>query len=189
MARMKSSAMRWAFSLLLALILSISPALSAHPQSHATVHQFLPPSLQQNQKHHHPLSLTPSESRLVFSTIYGVSRFHTMGFVGQFSQVLDLQRQWKQDDLFGQDSQGGVVVTIAGVVEEHEESLAGRKSAGNVLFKVTESPPGKVFLDLMTRMMGQRSRSRESRGKDYMGTRWVERFPLCLLWMYVSVSN
>jgi len=59
--------------------------------------------------------------------------------------------------LFDQDNQGGVVVTIAGVVEEHEESLVGRKSAGNVLFKVTESPPGKVFLDLMTRMMGQRS--------------------------------
>src|SRR5271169_1401189 len=115
---MKSPAMRWTLCLILTLVLCISPASSAHPQSHATVHQFLPPSLQQNQKHHHPLSLTASESRLVFSTIYGVSRFHTMGFVGQFSQVLDLQRQWKQDDLFDQDNQGGVVVTIAGVVEE-----------------------------------------------------------------------
>ena len=80
-----------------------------------------------------------------------------MGFVGQFAQVLDLQRLWKQDDLFEQDSQGGVVITIAGVVEEHEESLAGKKSGGNVLFRIIESPPGKTFLDLMTRMMGQRS--------------------------------
>ena len=80
-----------------------------------------------------------------------------MGFIGQFSQVLELQRLWKQDDLFEQDSQGGVVVTIAGVVEEHEESLVGKKSGGNVLFKITETPPGKTFLDLMTRMMGQRT--------------------------------
>ena len=80
-----------------------------------------------------------------------------MGFIGQFSQVLELQRLWKQDDLFEQDSQGGVVVTIAGVVEEHEESLVGKKSGGNVLFKITETPSGKMFLDLMTRMMGQRT--------------------------------
>ena len=78
-----------------------------------------------------------------------------MGFVGQFSQVLDLQRQWKQDDLFEQDSQGGAVITIAGVVEEHEENLVGRKSA-NVLFRITEAPSGKTFLELMRRMMGQR---------------------------------
>jgi septum formation inhibitor-activating ATPase MinD len=80
-----------------------------------------------------------------------------MGFVGQFSQVLDLQRSWKQDDLFEQDSQGGVVITISGVVEEHEEALVGKKSGGNVLFKISEAPAGKVFLDLMNRMMGQRS--------------------------------
>jgi len=86
-----------------------------------------------------------------------------MGFVGQFAQVLDLQRSWKQDDLFEQDSQGGVVITVAGVVEEHEESLAGRKSGGNVLFKITEAPSGKSFLDLMSRMMDQRS--------DVAGTR------------------
>jgi septum formation inhibitor-activating ATPase MinD len=79
-----------------------------------------------------------------------------MGFVGQFSQVLDLQRLWKQDDLFEQDSQGGVVITITGIVEEHEESVVGKKSSGNVLFKITESPSGKTFLDLMNRMMGQR---------------------------------
>lgn len=79
-----------------------------------------------------------------------------MGFVGQFSQVLDLQRLWKQDDLFEQDSQGGVVITITGVVEEHEESVVGKKSSGNVLFRITESPAGKTFLDLMNRMMGQR---------------------------------
>jgi septum formation inhibitor-activating ATPase MinD len=80
-----------------------------------------------------------------------------MGFVGQFSQVLDLQRLWKQDNLFEQDSQGGVVITIAGVVEEHEEALVGKKSGGNVLFRITEGPAGKTFLDLMNRMMGQRS--------------------------------
>lgn len=80
-----------------------------------------------------------------------------MGFVGQFSQVLDLQRQWKQDDLFEQDSQGGVVVTIAGVVEEHEEKLVGRKGSENVLFKISEVPSGKMFLELMRRMMGQRA--------------------------------
>jgi hypothetical protein len=80
-----------------------------------------------------------------------------MGFVGQFSQVLDLQRLWKQDDLFEQDSQGGVVITIAGVVEEHEGALIGKKSAGNVLFRISETPSGKTFLDLMGRMMGQRS--------------------------------
>ena len=80
-----------------------------------------------------------------------------MGFVGQFSQVLDLQRSWKQDDFFEQDAQGGVVITVAGVVEEHEESLVGKKSAGNVLFRISEPPTGKIFLDLMNRMMGQRS--------------------------------
>jgi hypothetical protein len=80
-----------------------------------------------------------------------------MGFVGQFSQVLDLQRQWKQDDLFEQDSQGGVVVTIAGVVEEHEEKLVGRKGSENVLFKISDVPSGKMFLELMRRMMGQRA--------------------------------
>lgn len=80
-----------------------------------------------------------------------------MGFVGQFSQVLDLQRLWRQDDLFEQDTQGGVIVTIAGVVEEHEENLVGKKSGENVLFKITEAPPGKTFLDLMNRMMSQRN--------------------------------
>ena len=80
-----------------------------------------------------------------------------MGFVGQFSQVLDLQRLWRHDDLFDQDTQGGVVVTISGVVEEHEETLVGKKSGGNVLFKITEAHGGKTFLDLMNRMMGQRS--------------------------------
>jgi hypothetical protein len=80
-----------------------------------------------------------------------------MGFVGQFSQVLDLQRLWKQDDLFEQDSQGGVVITISGVVEEHEEALVGKKSGGNVLFRISETPAGKTFLDLMNRMMSQRS--------------------------------
>jgi hypothetical protein len=80
-----------------------------------------------------------------------------MGFVGQFSQVLDLQRLWKQDDLFEQDSQGGVVITISGVVEEHEEALVGKKSGGNVLFKISETPAGKTFLDLMNRMLSQRS--------------------------------
>lgn len=79
-----------------------------------------------------------------------------MGFIGQFSQVLDLQRQWKQDDFFEQDSQGGVVLTISGVVEEHEENLVGKKSSANVLFKIIECPFGKTFLDLMRRMMGQR---------------------------------
>ena len=79
-----------------------------------------------------------------------------MGFVGQFSQVLDLQRLWKQDDLFEQDSQGGVVITISGVVEEHEEGLVGKRSGGNILFRISESPAGKTFLDLMSRMMGQR---------------------------------
>ena len=151
---------RWPFSLLLGLIFSIAAVLGIHTQSHATVHQFLPSAISSNQKHHHhhhPLSLTPSESRLIYSTIFGVSRFHTMGFVGQFSQVLDLQRQWKQDDLFEQDTQGGVVITVAGVVEEHEESLVGKKSAGNVLFRITETPSGKTFLDLMRRMMGQRA--------------------------------
>ena len=59
--------------------------------------------------------------------------------------------------MFEQDSQGGVVITVAGVVEEHEESLVGKKSAGNVLFKITDAPSGKAFLDLMNRMMSQRS--------------------------------
>jgi hypothetical protein len=59
--------------------------------------------------------------------------------------------------LFEQDSQGGVVLTIAGVVEEHEASLVGKKSAGNVLLKITDTPAGKTYLDLMSRMMGQRS--------------------------------
>jgi hypothetical protein len=80
-----------------------------------------------------------------------------MGFVGQFAQVLDLQRLWKQDDLFEQDGQGGVVMTVAGVVEEHEASLVGKKSGGNVLFRISETPAGRSFLDLMGRMMGQRS--------------------------------
>lgn len=80
-----------------------------------------------------------------------------MGFVGQFSQVLDLQRLWKQDDFFEQDSQGGVVITVAGVVEEHEEALVGKKSGENILFRINESPAGKTFLDLTNRMMGQRS--------------------------------
>ena len=80
-----------------------------------------------------------------------------MGFVGQFSQVLDLQRLWKQDDFFEQDSQGGVVITVAGVVEEHEEALVGKRGGENVLFRINESPAGKTFLDLMNRMMGQRS--------------------------------
>ena len=81
-----------------------------------------------------------------------------MGFVGQFSQVLDLQRQWKNNDLFEQDSQGGVVVTIAGVVEEHEASLTGKKAASeNVLFKMSDIPAGQRFLELMSRMMEQRS--------------------------------
>jgi hypothetical protein len=153
-----SPSLRWPVSLVLGLVFfCASVVLGMHTQSHATVHQFLPASISPNQKHHHPLSLTPSESRLIYSTIFGVSRYHTMGFVGQFSQVLDLQRLWKQDDLFEQDSQGGVVITIAGVVEEHEESLVGRKSGGNVLFKITETPSGKTFLDLMKRMMGQRA--------------------------------
>ena len=147
---------QWQLCGLLCLLSLILPALAFHTQSHATVHQFLPPRLQGNQKHHHPLSLTPSESRLIYSTIFGVSRFHTMGFVGQFAQVLDLQRAWRQDDLFGQDLLGGAVVTVAGVVEEHEEALVGRKSAGNVLFRISESPNGRAFLDLMARMMGQR---------------------------------
>ena len=47
-------------------------------------------------------------------------------------------------------------MTIAGVVEEHEEGLVGKRSAGNVLFRITEAPSGKTFLDLMRRMMGQR---------------------------------
>jgi septum formation inhibitor-activating ATPase MinD len=79
-----------------------------------------------------------------------------MGFVGQFSQVLDLQRMWRQDEFFEQDLVGGVVVSVAGVVEEHEEALVGRKSGGNVLFRISESPSGGAFLDLMGRMMGQR---------------------------------
>ena len=79
-----------------------------------------------------------------------------MGFVGQFSQVLDLQRLWKQDDLFERDRQGSVVVTIAGVVEEHTDSLIGKKG-GSVLFKVSDPPRGKMFLDLMNRLMSQRS--------------------------------
>jgi len=79
-----------------------------------------------------------------------------MGFVGQFAHVLDLQRAWRQDDLFEQDLLGGAVVTVAGVVEEHEEALVGRKSGGNVLFRIGESPNGRAFLDLMGRMMGQR---------------------------------
>lgn len=85
-----------------------------------------------------------------------------MGFIGQFSQVLDLQRLWKQDDdIFEQDSQGGVVITITGIVEEHEESLVGKTKSGSdenggVLFRITECPAGKRFLDLMARMMGQR---------------------------------
>lgn len=79
-----------------------------------------------------------------------------MGFVGQFSQVLDLQRLWRQDDIFEHDGQGGVVVTIVGIVEEHEESLVGKKSGGNVLFRISETPAGKMFLDLMDRMMTQR---------------------------------
>jgi septum formation inhibitor-activating ATPase MinD len=86
-----------------------------------------------------------------------------MGFVGQFSQVLDLQRLWRQDDIFEHDSQGGVVVTIAGIVEEHEESLVGKKGGGNVLFRISETPAGKAFLDLMNRMMGQR---RDASGED-----------------------
>jgi len=166
---MLSSLMRRPFSPLQILVvvvyyLSLVCLVSAsHPQSHATVHQILPPSLHQNQKHHHPLSLTPSESRLIYSTIFGVSRYHTMGFVGQFAQVLDLQRLWKKDDLFEQDTQGGVVVTITGVVEEHEEKLVGRKSGGNVLFKISDAPAGKTFLDLTNRMMSQRS---DAFGKD-----------------------
>ena len=70
--------------------------------------------------------------------------------------MLDLQRLWRQDDLFEQDTQGGVVITISGVVEEHEEVLVGKKSGENVLFKISETPAGKTFLDLMSRMMGQR---------------------------------
>jgi len=147
---------QWQLSVLLCLLSLILPILAFHTQSHATVHQFLPPRLQGNQKHHRPLSLTPSESRLIYSTIFGVSRFHTMGFVGQFAHVLDLQRAWRQDDLFEQDLLGGAVVTVAGVVEEHEEALVGRKSGGNVLFRIGESPNGRAFLDLMGRMMGQR---------------------------------
>jgi hypothetical protein len=79
-----------------------------------------------------------------------------MGFVGQFSQVLDLQRLWKQDDMFEQDTQGGAVVSVAGVVEEHTDNLIGKKS-GSVLFRMSEPPSGKTFLDLMNRMMSQRS--------------------------------
>jgi septum formation inhibitor-activating ATPase MinD len=100
-----------------------------------------------------------------------------MGFVGQFSQVLDLQRLWRQDDLFEQDTQGGVVITIAGVVEEHEEGLVGKKSGGNVLFRISETPPGKAFLDLMNRMMGQRSDvSGESGQRLYANTMGGEIF-------------
>jgi hypothetical protein len=150
-----SSPRQWLLGTL--LLAAFLPFIAAfHTQSHATVHQFLPPQLQPNQKHHHPLSLTPSESRLVYSTIFGVSRFHTMGFVGQFSQVLDLQRMWRQDEFFEQDLAGGVVVSVAGVVEEHEEALVGKKAGGNVLFRIGESPNGGAFLDLMGRMMGQR---------------------------------
>jgi hypothetical protein len=148
---------RWPVFALIVLLLSIyAVSSSAYSQSHATVLQFLPPRLQTNQKQHHPVSLTPSESRLVFSTIFGVSRFHTMGFVGQFAQVLDLQRLWKQGDLFEQDKEGSVVLTVAGVVEEHADSLIGKK-AGSVLFRVSEPPHGKTFLDLTNRMMSQRS--------------------------------
>lgn len=94
-----------------------------------------------------------------------------MGFVGQFSQVLDLQRLWKQDDLFEQDTQGGVVITIAGVVEEHEEALVGKKSGENVLFRISETPAGKTFLDLMNRMMGQKGDvTGQQRQKFYANT-------------------
>lgn len=94
-----------------------------------------------------------------------------MGFVGQFSQVLDLQRLWKQDDLFEQDTQGGVVITISGVVEEHEESLVGKKSGENVLFRISETPAGKTFLDLMNRMMGQKGDATgQQRQKFYANT-------------------
>jgi len=38
-----------------------------------------------------------------------------------------------------------------------------RKSGGNVLFKISDAPAGKTFLDLTNRMMSQRS---DAFGKD-----------------------
>jgi hypothetical protein len=93
-----------------------------------------------------------------------------MGFVGQFSQVLNLRRQWKMNDadFFDEESaRGGVVITVAGVVEEHEKSLAGDD---NVLFKVTGSPEGKSFLDLMSRMMSQRTEAFDKAERLYANT-------------------
>jgi len=95
-----------------------------------------------------------------------------MGFIGQFSQVLNLQRQWKlnEDDLFDQDANsGGLVITIAGVVEEHEKSVAG-KDGDNVLFRITGTPEGKSFLDLMSRMMRQRGQVFEPGERLYANT-------------------
>ena len=82
-----------------------------------------------------------------------------MGFVGQFSQVLDLQRQWNpKSNIFEDDGQGGVVITVPGVAREHEDELVGKKAAGGTtLFKIADVPNGNVVLELMKRMMGQRA--------------------------------
>lgn len=102
----------------------------------------------------HAPTVSPPESRQIFSELFKVSRYHRLGFIGQQARVLDIMTldngAEEHDDGLWSHSSGSVVLNIAGVTDSKHifpESTP--------LYHISDSPSSDAYSDLLLRLLGQ----------------------------------
>ncbi|ORY80427.1 GNAT acetyltransferase 2-domain-containing protein [Protomyces lactucae-debilis] len=122
--------------------------------------------------HETPIGLTPAESRQVFSEIFGVSKYHKLGMLGQQIKVLEhlvrktthhLFRQSEEVELdeagaldraqhggLWQSPRCGVVLNIAGITDA--KHIFPEEKA---LYQIPNSPRSSAYSDLLLRLLDQ----------------------------------
>ncbi|BFZ55968.1 hypothetical protein PYCC9005_003009 [Savitreella phatthalungensis] len=100
-------------------------------------------------RHDSPPTLTPAESRQIYSEIFRVSRYHRLGFIGQQSRVIDLISGNDYAHVF-QPSVGSVVLNIAGVGDS-KHIFPDTKP----LCHIDNSPRTEAYSDLMVKLLNQ----------------------------------
>lgn len=130
----------------------------------ATIYRF--PNGQHGE--HHAPTLSPSESRQIFSEVFKVSRYHKLGFIGQQSRVLDTlnlgEDMQAQDEGLWSSPSGSVVLNIAGITDTNHIFPETKP-----LCHIADSPPSDAYSDLILRLLGQAEDLRSERLEKVYG--------------------
>ncbi|KAK9237336.1 hypothetical protein V1525DRAFT_404083 [Lipomyces kononenkoae] len=125
---------------------SVVAALFAAPVVEAAAHPASVFAFPKTNSHQHDIpSLRPAEARLVFAERLGVSRFHKLGFQGQDTKVLQLERFSGEHSGLWRDQNENIVVVVSGVSNTKDVFAESRPA-----FFISDTPDAESFGSLAT---------------------------------------